>query len=112
MLASGDGAQARKPIRNAEKRRQSTCAFADRVAVTSINCYRVHEESALLQGQQTVLAAFLLHFENTDELQARTHLSFPSFDSAQSASKSRHVNPNSSFFGVRSLGRCQQCTSY
>lgn len=59
-------------IRDAERARTSTCAFADRVARTSIHAYRSHAEHELFKECQTVLAAFLVHDAQVDELQVRT----------------------------------------
>ena len=56
-------------IRDAERSRTSTCAFADRIASTSIDAYRSHAEHELFKEHQTVLAAFLVHDAEADELQ-------------------------------------------
>ena len=62
MSASG---KARPSIRHIEKRRTSTCQFADRIAEISIRHYRkiVPKEH---QGTSTCLAAVLAHDSRTD----------------------------------------------
>eukprot|EP00892_Ulva_mutabilis_P007188 jgi/Ulvmu1/4841/UM020_0127.1 len=55
-------------IRNAEKKRTSTCAFADRIATAAITKYRQVVPSGLFSDQQTVMAAFVGHDRTTDEL--------------------------------------------
>lgn len=63
------------PIRNAEKKRNSTCPFADTIATASIKLFRSHAESRRLEGQQTVLAAIAMMHEGRD-LRVRLHLQF------------------------------------
>lgn len=61
-------------IRDAERSRTSTCAFADRVAGKAIDKYHDHAEHALFKQHQTVLAAFLVHDTEADELQVPPNL--------------------------------------
>jgi hypothetical protein len=61
------------PIRNAEKKRISTCSFADKIAAASIKIFRSHPESQNLVGHQTVLAAIAL-VDEEQELQVRKYI--------------------------------------
>ena len=59
-------------VRNAEKTRKSTCAFAERVANLAIEAFDT--KPALRQhfhGHQTVLAAMLVHFQAEDDMKVR-----------------------------------------
>jgi len=65
-------------IRHVEKRRISTCTFADRIASTSIQCYRKYilsqqekeqkeqQQQKLLHQQQVCLASFVACWKNND----------------------------------------------
>jgi hypothetical protein len=56
-------------IRDAERSRTSSCTFADRIAVIAIHEFHAHAEHALFKEHQTVLAAFLVHDTEADQLQ-------------------------------------------
>jgi len=54
-------------LRSAEKHRESTCRFADLVAIASIRHYEKHAPEKIVtifRGQQTVLATFLIFDES------------------------------------------------
>jgi hypothetical protein len=72
MVVSCSAAPMPATIRHAEKRRKSTCAFAERIASEAICKFRSHEESSNFRQQQTVLAAILVYFEDVDQLHVRT----------------------------------------
>ena len=56
-------------IRNAEKTRISTCAFADRVATCALDTYVRYRGSLTHEDVQTVLSAFLAYDSKGDNLQ-------------------------------------------
>lgn len=57
-------------IRHAEKRRTGTCAFADRVANVSLDCYRCNIPQVYRDTQrQTCIATIVAYFSNKDVLQ-------------------------------------------
>ncbi len=56
-------------MRSAEKKRTSTCTFADRIAKASIEEYKRRRGHATFEGVQTVLAAILVHNAIDDDLQ-------------------------------------------
>ena len=56
-------------VRHAEKRRTSTCSFADRVASTSVDHYCTTVPLSFRESQrQTCLATIVAHFRNSDSL--------------------------------------------
>lgn len=73
MATPSSAATMPKPaIRYAEKDRISTCRFADRVALAAIAFYKNKRGEVEYNGEQTVMAAFLVHDTELDVLQVRT----------------------------------------
>jgi hypothetical protein len=58
-------------IRDAERTRTSSCAFADRIAIAAKKEFLAHAEHVRFKEHQTVLAAFLVHDPEPDQLQVR-----------------------------------------
>lgn len=61
----------RAAIRNAERKRVSTCKFADTLARAAIAEFHAQTESGLFEGQQTVLAAIAVK-DGEEGLQVRS----------------------------------------
>jgi hypothetical protein len=56
-------------VRHVEKRRTGTCRFADRISVTSLDCYRRHIPASFRDAQkQTCVSAIVAHFASDGHL--------------------------------------------